>query len=159
MPSKEYILDRVRVDLDAGKIYRKKWHGNAKSWEYKKLAGSGYKALAIDGRDYYAHRIIFYIATGIDPKDKCIDHINGNITDNRPSNLRMVDLSTNNLNRKGAQCNSTTGVRNVHYCNTRKRFLFKKKKGNKTIRKTFTALDDARIFSEQYNKQNLGDIV
>ena len=47
------------------------------------------------GINMYMHRDIVSI-----PKDKFIDHINGNGLDNRKSNLRICTLSQNNANRK-----------------------------------------------------------
>jgi hypothetical protein len=67
---------------------------------------------AITTKDYYgyisfkkgdlvmkAHRAAFYVM-GEDPQNKFVDHINGVITDNRWSNLRLVNARGNCLNMK-----------------------------------------------------------
>jgi len=79
-----------------------------------KSAGSkssdGYVSLKINLKTYKAHRIIWKMMTGIEPK--FIDHINRDTSDNRWENLRDVTHAENCRNRK-IQANSSTGVRGV----------------------------------------------
>lgn len=60
----------------------------------------------------FQHRLIY----GIDAisKNMRIDHINGNRADNRKSNLRLVTLSQNAMNRKIPN-NNTSGCSGVSY--------------------------------------------
>lgn len=70
----------------------------------------GYWTIFVAGSRYLAHRIAFLAMTGEMPIG-VVDHINGNTSDNRWINLRDVDQSTNNANRRGlAQSNSKTGL-------------------------------------------------
>jgi hypothetical protein len=57
------------------------------------------------------HNYIMDAPTGFD-----VDHIEHKMTlDNRKSNLRIAEPSENSSNRKGANKNSGTGIRNVNY--------------------------------------------
>lgn len=61
----------------------------------------GYIHFHLNGKFYYAHRIIWKLVIGEEPN--IIDHINGNKADNRFENLRSVTPSQNNLNHKDAK--------------------------------------------------------
>lgn len=59
----------------------------------------GYVRIRIGSRKYAAHRLAWLMATGRDPGEKTIDHINGNKGDNRIVNLRLATNAENMRNR------------------------------------------------------------
>lgn len=77
-------------------------------------------------RSYYAHgdhyvnrgkkisTSVHRIVMGM-PENMYVDHINNDTLDNRKSNLRVVTNAENAQNRKGANINSTTGIRGVSW--------------------------------------------
>lgn len=79
------------------------------------LAGSlgdkGYIKVIIEGRSYLAHRLIWKLVTGSEPLDQ-IDHIDGDRSNNRFSNLREATNGENRFNTKLAK-NNRSGVKGV----------------------------------------------
>lgn len=57
-------------------------------------------SICVDYRKYYAHNLAWWWMTGEWPDDE-VDHINGNATDNRWSNLRKGTRQQNTWNRRG----------------------------------------------------------
>lgn len=94
--SKKYKLYAIVDDEDYDNLKKYKWNI---SGGYKK--GDYYAATVIDGRTIYMHRLITGARSG-----EYVDHINGNMRDNRRKNLRIVDQTQNNANyhhpKKGA---------------------------------------------------------
>jgi hypothetical protein len=74
----------------------------------------GYRSGNIDGKGYFAHRVIWTMVTGAWP-DWEIDHINGDRADNRWVNLRAASRSQNSMNRASRRGASLfTGVTARH---------------------------------------------
>lgn len=67
----------------------------------------GYVVVQVDGRKYYAHRLIWLYTHGVWPQE-VIDHKNGCTSDNRLDNLREASAKENCHNTK-AYANNTSG--------------------------------------------------
>jgi hypothetical protein len=76
------------------------------------LTPTGYVLLSIDDVKYKAHRIAWLIAHGSLPKID-IDHINGDRSDNRISNLRAVSRQINLQNMRHANRLNKSGLLGV----------------------------------------------
>jgi len=84
---------RVRVGAIAGRLSSK----------------DGYWRVETGGKSYQAHRLIWQFVHGEPPVGE-IDHINGNRSDNRLENLRVVSRAENCQNRHNVRSDSKTGV-------------------------------------------------
>jgi len=92
----------------------KKWNA---CWAGKPALASknnqGYKIGAIFHKRYRAHRVIWAMVFGEWPSGE-IDHINGNPSDNRIKNLRVVTAKENSKNLKKSIKN-TSGTMGVYW--------------------------------------------
>lgn len=81
----------------------------AEAEAFTSIASTGYRKGAINGRQHNAHRICWLIGTGKEPVGH-VDHINGDRSDNRLSNLRDVPASTNHRNRFRPKHNTSGSI-------------------------------------------------
>lgn len=75
--------------------------------------GKGYHRIYIDGKSWWAHRMIWIYANGDISDGIQIDHINGVRSDNRLANLRLVTNAENHRNQsmRGDNTSGVLGVR------------------------------------------------
>lgn len=124
----EFCRQLLRYDPETGKLW---WRARPRemfssgrlfaAWTVKyegreafiSLTSDGYRKGQIDRITFRAHRVAWAIVHGAWP-DGEIDHINGNPSDNRISNLRVVDAATNNRNL-GRRSDNQTGVSGVSF--------------------------------------------
>jgi hypothetical protein len=90
----------------------------------------GYLKMCLDKRKYYAHRLAWLYVHGEMPK--VVDHINGDTSDNRLTNLRNVSQAENLQNITRPSRNSTSGFLGV--TKKRKKWTASVSLNNKHIR-------------------------
>ena len=119
--SKEMLESLFYFDLEAGKVYWKsppKTHPRMQDKEAGTLRPSAngkiYCSIHVDKRAIKRGRLIFFIVNGFWPRP-CVDHINGDSTDDRPTNLRQATVTQNSWNHKkrAKLSNLPMGVRSV----------------------------------------------
>lgn len=89
----------------------------------------GYRICYLETVRYYEHRLAWLYVYGVWPDH--VDHINGNKSDNRISNLRSVSGPVNRQNIKRAYITSTTGILGIS--KNKKRWSARIGISNKTI--------------------------
>lgn len=100
LPPLKLLHDRYRYDPGTGDlIYRYDVHVGYTG----RRAGSPahpdrYVLVSVNNVAYTAHRIIWAMCHGRDPGDACLDHVNGNRSDNRIANLRLATVQENRRN-------------------------------------------------------------
>jgi len=100
MLTQERLMQKVNYDPDSGVFTWKKGRGPAKEGSTAgRPHNRGYTRIAIDYKDYLAHRLAWLYVHGEWPRDE-IDHINGDKKDNRIKNLRQATRTENCRNVK-----------------------------------------------------------
>jgi hypothetical protein len=82
----------------------------------------GYIVVSINKKKYYAHRLAWFYVHGEWPEHH-IDHINGDRSDNRISNLRKSTNSENMQNIKGPRVDNKFNLLGVCFDKQRQKFL------------------------------------
>lgn len=122
----EYLHSLLKYDEHTGELI---WRRN------KKVAGgplkSGYIKIQVKGKQYLAHRLVWFYHNGYFP-EKFIDHIDRNNCNNKIENLREVSNQCNQRNSK-LNCLNTSGVKGVIFDKSTKHWLVRIGLGNKMI--------------------------
>jgi len=116
----------------------------------------GYMFVGINCTRILYHRVIFMFM-GFDVTDKQVDHINGDKTDNRWVNLRLVE-QPDNLKNKSLRTSNKTGISGVSFYKNLKSKPFRVtyyENGNKRATEVFTAtLFEAACTRKSFENEN-----
>ncbi len=105
-----------------GNLIRLTSRGNAKKGAIAgKVENRGYLRMAVDGKHYLNHRLVWLYHEGYFP-EQGIDHINRDKTDNRITNLRAVSQACNTRN-VGNSTKNRSGVKGVHFLAGRNKWV------------------------------------
>ena len=103
-----------------------RWNSTAYKKVRGKVAGTehqkGYRKVFVDGCRCYSHRLAWFYVYGVIPIGE-VDHIDGDPSNNRISNLRDVTKSVNMQNRKTAKRTSKCGYLGVSWSKRNKKWI------------------------------------
>lgn len=123
-PHNDLTADYVRSILDympeTGELVWRVARGRARIGDVAGTMIDGYLRVAVDGKRYCAHRLVWLIYHDRWPVDQ-LDHINGARADNRIENLRESTQAENMQNR-ASSINSTSQYIGVSWHTRRKRW-------------------------------------
>jgi hypothetical protein len=141
LPTVEMLHRLLVCDAEAGRLFwrartpdlfasgRQTAEHNCASWNSRWAGkeaftaddGMGYRQGAIFGRLYRAHRVIWCMVHGAWPVEM-LDHIDGNTSNNRLSNLRGATYAENNRNVRSAD-GSTSEYLGVFWSKSESRWV------------------------------------
>ena len=112
--TKHLALEQLKYDPDTGVIT---WLVSRRGVSAGSVAGTqdtnGYRKIMLSRRYYGSHRIAWLLSNGEWPNG-IIDHIDGNPSNNKISNLRLSNTSLNAANKKRPSTN-TSGFKGVSF--------------------------------------------
>ena len=134
------------------KVWNKKY-GNKRAFQH--VNARGYLVSKIYGKAYQAHRVAWAITYGKWPAD-CIDHINGDPSDNRLGNLREATVRQNSLNSRSPR--GTSKYKGVFWLSSGQKWAAAiKVHGKQTRLGSFQDEDDAARSYNQAASKLFGD--
>ena len=102
---------RARAGSWAGHVWKGEVSGKlTKRWR-----------VAIDGKNYYASRIIYFMHHGVDPYPMEVDHEDRNSLNNNVYNLRLGDSVLQKQNQ-GTRSDNTSGAKGVRWYEQRSKW-------------------------------------
>lgn len=152
--TRDQVSELVKYDPETGDMWR------ISGPRIGRKAGStnklGYTLVTLNGENYLLHRLALLLTNGEWPQG-LVDHIDGDPTNNKLSNLREVSHSGNMRNRKLAS-NNTSGVPNVYYRKSKKKWVVFLCFGKK--RRVFGHFDDlefAGLVAQEARRKYFGE--
>lgn len=158
LPPLSILNEAFELDTERGVLLRKRTYKQHKAGQ---VCGSpmpdGYIIVGVQNKKLLAHRIIYYIATGVDPVGYVVDHRNGDRSDNRLCNLRLATKLENTRHKVGVSAANASGYRNVSWDNHWQRWKVSLSVGGKRIQRKFKTLEEAAQCAAELRRLHYGE--
>lgn len=151
------LRDYFNYDPASGEIrWKKSPHHKVKAGD---IAGfiepRGYRVLQFKKTLWKGHRIALALMNNEFPNGE-VDHIDGNPSNNRFENLRVVDKSQNQMNRAVSK-NNRSGIKGVHFCESKQKWVSRISVGKNRIHiGGFNSFDEAIQKRKQFEDEFYG---
>jgi len=150
MISQKRLKEVVTFDEETGEFFYVE-NGLPAGWNC-----DGYVRVRIDGADYQAHRLVWFLLYGYFPQID-IDHIDKDRSNNRPNNLRLATRSQNMLNTS-AHKDSATGIKNVSFRKDTGKFSVRLSiDGKYKVIGSYNSLEEAAIVAKNAREKYHGE--
>jgi hypothetical protein len=157
---KNTLLEEFYLGEDDLTIYRAKdgYHGRFKKGDVAKTYQSGslknfYDMVHIPKtrKSIKVAYLLCLLRNTPLPKNPVIDHINGDTTDNRRENLRIVNQQINSCNRC-KRSDNTSGITGIHWSEYHQHYVIRKTvKGKRLSRSRKTLQEAKQVLKELHN--------
>lgn len=118
-----YLKSVIRYVPETGEFFWVRPKGGcANGRQAGTMREDGRRNIMIDGVGYRAHRLAWIYQYGVLPSGD-IDHIDGDPSNNRISNLRDVTRSVNMQNQRRARADNKTGFLGAYKCSRTGRYI------------------------------------
>lgn len=116
------------------------------------ISNNGYMGVGIMGKRMQVHRLAWFMFYGEWPD--CVDHVNGDRTDQRIANLRNVSVRENNRNRAGVK-GRPNAANGVYWCSYHQKYRARiKVEGRDMHIGYFSTIEEARTARKQVEIKN-----
>lgn len=158
MPSMEVLEALFQLDRERGVLIRKReWKQHKAGQVCGTAMKSGHLQTMVEGKRYLVHRIVYFMATGVDPLDMRVDHINGITDDNRPENLRLASQAENCRHKVRLCTTNTSGHRNVSWNKTWGKWQVSMTVRGKRVSRMFVGEDEAIRAAQAMRAEHYGE--
>ena len=158
MPPMTVLQEMFTLDATRGVLLRNK---SVTSYKAGSVAGTptrdGHLITGVGKERYLVHRIVYFMAHGVDPVGMLVDHINGDPSDNRPCNLRLATVQQNGRSRHRNRSDNVSGESNVSWNARWNRWQVSIGVGGKRVQRRFRDKHEAVACARQLRKELFGE--